>query len=231
MAQSGNGTVTHLADKNHMFFHAYLLQNSHIKTEQSFQLLGIWHKFSFQLVGIWHTMSFFIGWHTANTVDSTLGFFFPALSLTVKLIHSPLGFLAITADFHMQIFSACCKETEEHPHIFTSSSSQFYENWNGHARVMKMGMHVSSAYFPNSLFTKSCVGWAELQWPSHTFVFFPLLTIFHHNIAKEPSGLVMVFGAQWYTMRFSSRTTWTFEGKKKYHTRMQTKHFSPLASK
>lgn len=128
MAQSGNGTVTHLADKNHMFFHAYLLQNSHIKTEQSIQLLGIWHKFSFQLVGIWHTMSFFIGWHTANTVDSTLGFFFPALSLTVKLIHSPLGFLAITADFHMQIFSACCKETEEHPHIFTSSSSQFYEN-------------------------------------------------------------------------------------------------------
>lgn len=32
--------------------------------------------FSFQLVGIWHTMSFFINWYTANTVDTTLGFFF-----------------------------------------------------------------------------------------------------------------------------------------------------------
>lgn len=55
MAQSGNGTVTLLADKTHMFFHAHLLQNSHIKSEQSFQLLGIWQKFSFQLVVIWHT--------------------------------------------------------------------------------------------------------------------------------------------------------------------------------
>lgn len=78
MAQSGNGTVTHLADKNRMLFHAHLLQNSRIKTEQSFQLLGLWHVFSFQLVGILHTMSFLISWHTANTVDSTLGFFFPA---------------------------------------------------------------------------------------------------------------------------------------------------------
>lgn len=58
MAQSRNGTVTHLADKNHMLFHAHLLQNSHMKAEQSFHLLGIWHIFSFQLVGIWHTMSF-----------------------------------------------------------------------------------------------------------------------------------------------------------------------------
>lgn len=115
MAQSRNGTVTHLADKNHMLFHAHLLQNSHIKIKQSFQLPGIWHIFSFQLVGIWHTMSFFISWHTANTVDSILGFFFP--DFPVKIIHSPLGFLAVTADFHMQIFSACCKETEEHPHI------------------------------------------------------------------------------------------------------------------
>lgn len=41
MAQSGNGTVTHLVDEKHMFFHAHLLQNSHIKTEQTFQLLGI----------------------------------------------------------------------------------------------------------------------------------------------------------------------------------------------
>lgn len=125
MAQSGNGTVTHLADKKHMLFHAHLLQNSHIKTEQNFQLLGIWHIFSFQLVGIWHTMSFFISWHTANTVDSTFGFFISAFP--VKIIYSPLGFLAVTVDFHMQIFSACCKETEEHPHIFTSSSSQFSE--------------------------------------------------------------------------------------------------------
>lgn len=199
MAQSGNGTVTHLADKNHMFFHAHLLQNSHIKTERSFQLLGIWHKFSFQLLGIWHMMSFFIGWHRANTVDSTLGFFFPALPLTVKFIHSPLWFLAKSVDFHMQMFSACCKEIEEHPHVFTSSSSQFSENWNGHARVMKMGMHVSSAYSPNSRCTNPCVG--RLNYDDQSILgFFPLLTTFHYNIAKEPSGLVMVFGShdiQW----------------------------------
>lgn len=156
-----------------MFFHAHLLQNSHNKTEQSFQLLSIWHKFSFQLDGIWYTMSFFIGWYTVNTVDTTLGFFFPALSLTVKLIHSPLGFLALTADFHMQIFSACCKETEEHPHIFTSSSSQFSENWTGHATVTKMGMHVSSRHFPNSLCTKSCV-----RWLNYNNMFIPSVNFF-----------------------------------------------------
>lgn len=85
--------------------------------------------------GIW--WAFFISWHTANTAGSTFGFFFPAFP--VKIIYSPLGLLAVTADFHMQIFSACCKETEEHPHIFTSSSSQFPETAmqrvakNGHA--------------------------------------------------------------------------------------------------
>lgn len=115
----------------------------------------------------------------------------------------------------MQMFSACCKETEEHPHIFTSSSSQFSEIWNGHARLIKMGMHVSSGYFPNSLCAKSC--WvAKLQWPSNTLFSPPLLTIFHHNIAKESSGFVMVCGSHDIQWLFS-RTKVTFEGKNVSH--------------
>lgn len=79
--------LTHIClTKNIWFFHAHLLQNSHIKTELSFQMLGIWHKFSFQLVGICYTLSFLSVGNVANTVDSTPGFFFPALSLTVNFI-------------------------------------------------------------------------------------------------------------------------------------------------
>lgn len=157
MVQSVNGTVTHSADKNHMLFHAHLLQNSHIKTEESFQLLGIWHIFSFQLVGIWHKMSFLISCHTANTVNSTLGFFFPAFP--VKIIHSPLGVLAVTAAFHMQILSACCKETEEHPHIHIKQLTVLWnlkwpcKEWQKWTCTLAL----QTSQIPSV--TKSCFGW------------------------------------------------------------------------
>lgn len=89
-------------------------------------MLGIWHKFSFQLVGVCHTLSFLSVDNVVNTVDNTPGFF-SALSVKVNFILLYF-FLAKTSDFHMQIFSACGKETEEHPLIFTSSSSQFHEH-------------------------------------------------------------------------------------------------------
>lgn len=89
MAQPGHGTVTHWAGKETRLVHTYLLQNGHTETEQSVHLLGIWHKCDVQSAGTWHTVSILIGWHTANTVDITLGFFLLVLSLTAKLLHSP----------------------------------------------------------------------------------------------------------------------------------------------